>query len=301
MKAERIAPIYNLLRSRNKSMFLGAFGMDHFWVHAGCNCTTFRYSDFNLGDTVRHDGENDIWIKEWGTGAKGRLNCTIAQNCDGIIAGLYEYYASYQPYFGEKLKFIPFPIDLGTITPKTTEKHDKVRFFIGIQKTRNEYKGTDIMLRALERVVREFPDKAEMVKVESVPFSKYQNLMNSSDLILDQLYSYTPAMNALLAMAKGIIVVGGGEEENYEILGEKELRPIVNVLPNEESVYQALKDIVLHSERIPLLSRQSVEYIRKYHDSVKVAQSYLDFWTQQIERKKTAAQEAPSLKIDSAM
>lgn len=102
-------------------------------------------------------------------------------------------------------------------------------------------------------------------------------------------------------MAKGIIVVGGGEEENYEILGEKELRPIVNVLPNEESVYQALKDITLHSERIPLLSQQSVEYIRKYHDSVKVAQAYLDFWTQQIERKKTAAQEAPSLKIDSAM
>ena len=67
------------------------------------------------------------------------------------------------------------------------------------------------------------PKKAEMIKVESVPFEKYQNLMNSSDLLLDQLYSYTPAMNALLAMAKGIIVVGGGEEENYEILGEKRI------------------------------------------------------------------------------
>lgn len=286
VKAERIGPIYNFLRSRNKSMFLGAFGMDHFWVHAGCDCKTFRYSDFNLGDTVRHDGENDIWISEWGTGAKGRLNCRIAENCDGIIAGLYEYYASYQPYFSEKLTYIPFPIDLGTITPKTNEPHDRVRFFIGIQKSRNEYKGTDVMLRALERVVREFPDKAEMVKVESVPFSKYQNLMNSSDLILDQLYSYTPAMNALLAMAKGIIVVGGGEEENYEILGEKELRPIINVQPNEESVYEALKDITLHSERIPKMSEQSVEYIRKYHDSVKVAQHYLDFWCKQIETRR---------------
>jgi glycosyltransferase involved in cell wall biosynthesis len=288
VKAERIGFIYNILRSRNKSMFLGAFGMDHFWVHAGCNCTTFRYSDFNLGDTVRHDGDNDTWISEWGTGAKGRLNCRIAENCDGIIAGLYEYYASYQPYFEEKLKFIPFPIDLSTVTPKTAEPHDKVRFFIGIQKQRSQYKGTDIMLRALERVVREFPQKAKMVKVESVPFETYQNLMNSSDVLLDQLYSYTPAMNALLAMAKGLVVVGGGEEENYDILGESQLRPIINVQPNEESVYRALREITLTSDRIPELSWQSAEYIRRHHDSLKVAQQYVDFWTSRIKLRNAA-------------
>ena len=39
------------------------------------------------------------------------------------------------------------------------------------------------------------------------------------------------------------------------------MRPIINVLPNEDSVYNALKDIALHKERIPLLSQQSVEYI----------------------------------------
>ncbi len=66
---------------------------------------------------------------------KGRLNCRIAENCDGIIAGLYEYYASYKPYFIDKLEFIPFPIDMSTITPKSSEAHDKVRFFIGIQKS----------------------------------------------------------------------------------------------------------------------------------------------------------------------
>lgn len=297
LKAERINPIYNLLRKRNKSMFLGAFGMDHFWVHAGCDCKTFRYSDFNFGNQIRHDGENDIWIKEWGSGVKGMLNCRIAQNCDGIIAGLYEYYASYKPYFESKLKFIPFPIDLSTVTPKTTTPHERVRFFIGIQKSRSQYKGTDIMLRALERVVGEYPEKAEMIKVESVPFEKYQNLMNSSDVILDQLYSYTPAMNALVAMAKGLVVVGGGEEENYEILGEKELRPIINVLPNEESVYNELKNLVTHSERIPELSRQSVEYIHKYHNADKVAQQYVDFWLQRIDAKIKAKND-PALQLD---
>lgn len=286
VKAGKIAPVYRYLRKHNRSLFLGAFGMDHFWVKAGLNCKTFRYSDFNLGDTQRHDGENDIWIREWGTGVKGRLNCRIAENCDGIIAGLYEYYESYKPYFSDKLCFIPFPIDMSEIVPRSSKKHNKVRFFIGIQKARSAYKGTDIMLRALERIVKDYPKNAEMVKVESVPFAKYQNLMNSSDVILDQLYSYTPAMNALLAMAKGLIVVGGGEEENYEILGEKELRPIINVQPDEESVYKALEDLVLHREMLPKLSEQSVEYIRRHHDSIKVAEQYLEFWKAQIEKKK---------------
>lgn len=296
LKAERIGPIYNWLRKHNKSIFLGAFGMDHFWVHAGCDCKTFRYSDFNFGSTVRHDGDNDIWMKEWGSGAKGLLNCRIAESCDGIIAGLYEYYASYKPYFENKLKFIPFPIDLTTVTPKAERQHKGIRFFIGIQKARSQYKGTDIMLRALERAVAECPEKAEIIKVESVPFKKYQNLMNSSDVILDQLYSYTPAMNALVAMSKGLIVVGGGEEENYEILGEKELRPIINVLPDEENVYHALKHLIGHSELIPELSRQSVEYIRKYHDADKVAQQYIDFWLKRIDAKIKAKND-PALKL----
>ena len=85
-------------------------------------------------------------------------------------------------------------------------------------------------------------------------------------------------MNALLAMAKGLVVVGGGEPENYEILHEEELRPIINVLPNEDDVYEKLKWLALHPENIPKLSCQSVEYIRRHHDHVKVAREYVDFW-----------------------
>jgi len=117
-----------------------------------------------------------------------------------------------------------------------------------------------------------------MCVAESVPFAEYQDMMNRSDVLLDQLYSYTPAMNALLAMAKGLVVVGGGEPENYEILGETELRPIVNVLPSEQDVYEKLSDLAQHPERIPELSRQSVEYVRRHHDYVKVARQYVDFW-----------------------
>ncbi|MBO5026267.1 MAG: glycosyltransferase [Bacteroidaceae bacterium] len=280
LRANKILPFYKYIRRNNKKVFLGAFGMDHYWVKTCLDCKTFRYSDFNIGNRQRTDEPfNKPFIEDWLEGEKTEINKIIAKDCDGIISGLYEYDCCYRPYFPDKTRFIPFPINMEHITPIRHDGHKGVRFFVGIQKGRSEYKGTDIMLRALERVAAKYPDRCEIIKVESVPFETYQNLMNSSDVLLDQLYSYTPAMNALLAMAKGIVLVGGGEEENYEILEEKELRPIINVLPNEEDVYNKLEQLVLHSESIPELSKQSIEYIHRHHDHIKVAQQYLDFWT----------------------
>lgn len=278
LKAERMWPYYETLRRHNRKLFLGAFGMDYYYAKAALDCHTFRYSDFNLGPIVRHSAQNDIWIHDWVEGEKGRLNRHIASDCDGIIAGLYEYHVPYLSDFADKLTFIPFPVNCPQEATVRTAPGDRVRFFIGIQRTRSDYKGTDIMLSALERVVREHPADCEMVKVESVPFSQYRQLMGESDVILDQLYSYTPAMNALEAMSQGLIVVGGGEPENYAILHEHNLRPIVNVQPTEESVYEALTRIVLHKELIPKLSADTIAYVRKHHDALAVARRYVSFW-----------------------
>ncbi len=281
LKAERLYAIYNYLRRHNGKVFLGGYGMDYYWVHTCRTTQTFRYSDFNFGSTLRDSKDIRHEVADWIHGEKSRLNQYIANDCDGIPTGLYEYYACYHPHFPEKTAFIPFPINLSSLSPKEVRpKGRAIRFFIGIQRARSEYKGTDIMLRALERVYQQYPNQCEIVKAESVPYDEYQHMMNSSDVILDQLYSYTPAMNALLAMGKGLILVGGGEPENYDIIHETELRPIINVLPNEEDVYRQLEQLVLHPERINQLSEESRLYVERHHDHVKVAQQYVDFWKQ---------------------
>jgi glycosyltransferase involved in cell wall biosynthesis len=288
LKAEKILPFYKKLKSANGKMFMGAFGMDKYWVKAGMDRKTFRYSDFNLGSQLRHSKLNDTYYNDWVLGAKGRLNEYIANDCDGIISGLYEYDASYRPYFADKLCFIPFPIDTGKYKPKVRKaENGVVKFFIGIQKMRSEYKGTDIMLRALRRAKNDFPDKCEVTIAESLPFHQYVKALDDSHVILDQLYSYTPAMNALQAMAQGLVVVGGGEEENYNILGERELRPIVNVQPTEDSVYNEITRLIKNPELIERLSVQSVEYINRYHRHDAVAQRYLDFYNNTPSSKQT--------------
>jgi hypothetical protein len=282
LKAEKIYPFYKYLRRHNKKVFMGAFGMDYYWVTTGLDCTTFRYSDFNIGGKHRADEEhNKPFINDWIEGEKGKLNKYIAKDCDGIITGLYEYDRCYRPHFPDKTQFIPFPINPEKISPRTPHyDYDGIRFFIGIQKTRNTYKGTHIMLKALERLHDKYPDKTEILKAESVPYDTYQEMMNSSDAILDQLYSYTPSMNSLLAMAKGIVVVGGGEEENYEILNERQLRPIVNVQPNEEDVFLQMEKLVTGEYDLKQMQADSITYIDRHHHYIKVAQQYVNFWTQ---------------------
>ena len=56
------------------------------------------------------------------------------------------------------------------------------------------------------------------------------------------------------------------------------MRPIINVLPNYESVYHQLEELILHPERILELKRQSVEYIHRHHDYIKVAKRYADMF-----------------------
>lgn len=283
LKAERMFFFYNYLRKHNKKVFLGAYGMDYYWVHECIERKPLRYSDFNFGDKLRSDEAAIREHRDWLGTAKERLNKRIAKDCDGIITGLYEYQVCYEPNFPDKTRFIPFPIKM----PKNNhenEPHDKLNLFIGISKERSVYKGTDIMLKAAETIAAKYPQLVALKVANGIPFAQYERMLDSSDAILDQLYSYTPAMNALLAMSKGIVVVGGGEPENYEILGEKELRPIVNVAPDYDSVYRELEQLVLHPERIPELKRQSIVYIRKHHDYIKVAKEYEAFYNEKSQK-----------------
>ena len=291
LKAERGVRIYDYLRRHNKRVFLGAFGYDYYYIYDSVVRRTLRYCDFYTPTREVEHHWNEANKHDWLYTFKKDVSIHVAKTCDGIISGLYEYDVAYRPDFSDKTTFIPLPIEvmrdgdetkinwpaptLYTINPT---QESKIRFFIGINRSRTMLKGTDIMLRALERIVADYPDRAEMMKAESVPFDEYKKMMRSSDVLLDQIYSYTPAMNALQAMSQGLVVVSGGEKENYEILGEEELRPIINVQPDEEDVYRQLEHLVLHPERIPQLKRDSVEYVRRHHDSLKVAERYLEAW-----------------------
>ena len=273
-KAEREYPFYRFLRRHNRKIVTGAYGCDWYWVDDGLNHKTFRYGDFYVGNEMRTDAAAQVFIDEYKDTPKGDYTRYVMEDSDWIPACLYEYQACYSRYFPDKTEFIPLPIMSPYDQPVHAFDNRCVRFFIGIDKARSRYKGTDIMLSALEHVASQHPEECQMVKVESLPYVEYEKLMNDCDVMLDQLYSYTPSMNSLLAMSKGLIVVGGGEPENYDIIGETELRPIVNVEPSFDSVCRQLEWLIANKHLTPQLQADSIAYVKKHHDYRKVARQY---------------------------
>jgi glycosyltransferase involved in cell wall biosynthesis len=282
-KAERNRLLYRFLKKHNKKVFLGAFGTDYYWIKTCLDRKVFRYSEYCIGDKPLLSENTEIQIKTWMDGTtKQSLNREIAETCDGIIACLYEYYVAYLNDYKDKLAFMPEPINTDELVFTQRGTNELVRFFIGIQADRSRIKGTDVMYKMLQEVYKIYPKKCIIQKAESVPYKKYVGMMNRSDVLLDQLYSYTPGMNALAAMSQGLVVVGGGEPESYEILNEPELKPIINVLPDKEDVFTKLEQLVLHKEMLPELSLQSRQFVEKHHHYIKVAQQYLDFWEEKF-------------------
>jgi hypothetical protein len=100
-------------------------------------------------------------------------------------------------------------------------------------------------------------------------------MMDNSDVMLDQVYSYGPGMNALLALSKGIVCISGGEDVNYEMMGEYDCRAIINVTPSYHSVYKELERLILMpKDELQALKEKSREYVRRNHECVKVARQY---------------------------
>ncbi len=277
LRRERLRLIYDYLRRHNGRVVLTALGDDYYWVHGSCDLHLFRYSDFNIGDADRrltfHYAKKQY--DEWTSPGAREYNEYLASTCHAITPVLYEYWECYKQCWPEKTHYMPLPVapDESALS-HAADVADKVRFFIGIQRNRSEYKGTDIMLSAAQDVVSRYPSRASLTVTENLPYAQYVKAMDGCDVLLDQLYSYTPAMNALLAMSKGMVCVGGGEPEHYALLGETRLRPIVNVQPSYESVYDALEDLVLHPERVSRLKKESLEYVTRHHHYEKVARLY---------------------------
>ena len=280
LRPERNLKVFEYLKKHNKRVYLGAFGDDYYWVKTCLEKKAFRYSDFDMHVHPKMPKISMDRMENWVGTIKEEVNKRIAEQCDGIVACLYEYYKSYEDDFKEKLNYIPSPINIDQIAFKQRGlENEKAKFFIGIQSKRSVGKGTDVMLKVLKEVHAKYSQESEIMIAEDVPFAEYMEMINRSDILIDQLYSYTPGMNALSAMAQGMITVSGAEPEYYDFIGETENKPIVNVLPSEEDIYEKSESLILNRDQLSDVSLKSREFVEKHHNYINVAQQYLDFWT----------------------
>lgn len=278
LRPEKVGYFFDYLQRNNRYVVYSMIGTDSNYVKACLDCHTFRYSDYRVGDELSpYAVENPSKEREWTTNEMQKLNDSVTEHSDLIIPCLWEYYHTYETIAPSKLHYGGIPIATKNIEKHLIEEEpERVRFFLGYHNDRMALKGTDRILEALRKVVSRHPDKAEMEIVTNVPYNEYVGKLNRSHVILDQLYSYTPATNALLGMARGMVAVSGAEPEYYDFIGETENRPIVNISPlDPQDIENKLEWIIANKRMLPELSRQSAAFVVKHNDSIMIAKKHL--------------------------
>lgn len=285
LKPSRLRAVYDSLEKHNGRIFLGAVGTDRavmeYLTSPDCRLNYNEYLEFGK----RNKANSAVLDKdmEWCRGEIGQWCGEVYERCEGVTTALYEYHLAYERIFAdnpEKLRYTGIPIDFQSVryVDHPLFRDGRLNMFLGRDRSRMAFKGTDRLEKAARRVAGEFPGKCSLTIVENLPYARYVETMRQADLVLDQLYSYTPATNALLAMATGQAVVSGGEDDYYDFIGEKSLRPVINVVPDDHKIYNTLRECVLDRDIIEKAASVGREFVSRHNDSEIVARRHLEFW-----------------------
>lgn len=197
----------------------------------------------------------------------------LIENIQGIIPTIFEYS---QPFRNHKknLGTIPFPINTDKIIYRENNIINKIIFYHGI--TRPE-KGTIYIKDAFDMIRKKYKDEAEFICNKQLPYEQYIKIINSTNIILDQTNSFSTAMNGLISMAKGKVLMGGAEPEGINELGYN-FCPIINITSNPKQICEAIDWIMDHRNKISEIGANSRKFIETYHDYKKIAAEYLNKW-----------------------
>lgn len=289
LRPSRLWPIVKWLKHNNRSLFLTLAGNDYFFVRECCSPDgLFRFSEFRVGShptplVLSEPGREKGWLLP----EVERYTRNLYDFIDGAVAVLPEYHMAARPVLGDRLSFSNLPVNLSQ-TPFSGISPDfkgPIRLFVGLRRNMEVQKGTRILWDAAEQLARRYPDRFQADSVSSIPLTEYLKKLHDSHIVLDQLYSYSPATNALQTMAMGRISASGGQPEFYNYIGwNHDLRPVVCLQPDSD-----IKAILLSLADNPeILSKRSIlgrQLVEQNNDVRTVADRFLKHWSDILQRK----------------
>lgn len=275
LRPGKLRYIFNYLLQNNGALSLTLASNDFFFVKTCLDNHTFRFSEFRIGNqrtpfSINTPSREEGWLRK----DVQLYNEYLYSKISFAMSLLPEYDMAARPVLGDKCHFINLPVDISQLSWQRPDISDKINIFIGLSGGREVQKGTDILLNMARKLQTELPEKVAVIEARNMPLNDYLKAMKSAHIVLDQLYSYSPATNALQAMALGAVTASGAQPEYYNFIKE-DSRPIIEASPLNHNLYDQLRNLVLDPQQLLEMSRQARKIVENHNDVAVVADKYL--------------------------
>jgi hypothetical protein len=260
----------NKIINSNEKFFLSASGTDsYFWRYGR---SALKYGPFD--DFLKYDlKQKSHYIDSEESFA---FNKKLVNFSNGVIPIVYEYEICYESEREKRLNTIPIPMNIDKIDYHENIIRNKITIFHGL--TRYGMKGTRHVEEAFKFLSQKYPNDLELIIDGKMPLDKYLNVLKRTNIVIDQMYSHSLGVNGIYAMAMGKVVMGGAEPESLKSLGVSS-SPVINLSPNAESIIDSVETLLANKERVASIGFESRLFVEKVHAHTKVAQQYVDTWT----------------------
>lgn len=276
LKPGRVRYFFDRIREANGPVWLTLAGTDHYYVRA-CTEGRFRYSEYRTGDrptaaAFSEQGQEEMWLSR----DIARFSDYLYDHIAGAMSALYEYHVAAEARLGDRVFYTGIPIDLERLQASPLPE-GPVKIFAGFRPERRLLKGAQEMTLTAREVVAERPGECELIETGGLAMGEYYRQMRDAHIVLDQLHAYTPATNALAAMAMGRVAVTGGEPEFYDFIGEESLRPSVAASPLRDWKSDLLR-LIDNRDALAEKAAQGRVFVERHNDARLVADRFLAAW-----------------------
>ena len=196
---------------------------------------------------------------------------------DSVFSTMVEYGHISKSFKGE-VQRIPLPLDVGEIpwAPVIINKNRKIRIIH--TPSRSGFKGTHVVLAAIEILSKTRSGDFEFKVVTGLNFADYIKEITSADIVIDQVWSQSPGMNALWLLGMGKIVFSGNTSLSKNYFNFSSESPIYDAPPEPAKLAAELSKVISLKNSFPRISEAGREYVKENHDHIKIALEYVNHW-----------------------
>ncbi len=180
----------------------------------------------------------------------------------------------------EKSSFLPYTVANWYEETKKPDFLINKKLRIVHAPTNRECKGSDSILKSLQKLKKIFIDEIEIILVEKIPYSKALEIYRSADLIIDQVLIGWYGGLAVEVMRMGKPVAVYIREEDLHFIPAAMRKDIddafIRITPDtiEDVLGSYISNLIALKEK----GNNAFEYVQRWHDPEKIAQQVKNYY-----------------------